>query len=86
MNEVFFDAMSWIGLAFCIGAFFIKDIQLLRIATLIGCVLMTVYYSHIEVPQGIVSNIIIVVINFVYLLKRTEEEEDEQSNSTQCLD
>ena len=82
MNEVFFDAISWIGLAFCIGAFFIKDLQMLRISTLIGCILMTVYYSHIEVPQGMVSNIIIVVINSVYLLKRTEEESEDQSNST----
>lgn len=76
MNEaVFFDAISWIGLAFCIGAFFIKDLKLLRISTLIGCIMMAAYYLHIDVPQGLVSNVIIVLINIVYLIKRTEEEQ-----------
>ena len=74
MNPIFFDALSWIGLAICIGAFFIKDILMLRLATLIGCSLMGIYYIHIEVAQGMVSNIILVLINGFYLLKRTAEE------------
>ncbi|REL32139.1 hypothetical protein [Thalassotalea euphylliae] len=74
MNPLFFDALSWIGLALCIGAFFIKDILMLRLATLVGCVLMGVYYTHIDVAQGMVSNVIIVAINAFYLLKRSERE------------
>ena len=69
MNPLFFDALSWIGLALCIGAFFIKDILMLRLATLVGCVLMGVYYTHIDVAQGMVSNVIIVAINAFYLIK-----------------
>ncbi|REL27853.1 hypothetical protein DXX93_15690 [Thalassotalea euphylliae] len=72
MNPLFFDALSWIGLALCIGAFFIKDILMLRLATLVGCVLMGVYYTHIDVAQGMVSNVVIVAINAFYLLKRNE--------------
>jgi len=74
MNPIFFDALSWIGLAICIGAFFIKDIFMLRLTTLVGCTLMGVYYIHIEVAQGMVSNIILVLINGFYLLKRTAED------------
>ena len=83
MNPLFFDALSWIGLALCIGAFFIKDILMLRLATLVGCVLMGVYYTHIDVAQGMVSNVIIVVINAFYLLKRSERE-PKIDNSLEC--
>ncbi|WP_448213741.1 hypothetical protein [Colwellia sp. MEBiC06753] len=78
MNPIFFDALSWIGLAICIGAFFIKDMFMLRLATLIGCSLMGVYYIYIDVAQGMVSNVILVVINAFYLLKRTVEEAEEE--------
>ena len=76
MNPIFFDALSWIGLAICIGAFFIKDILMLRLATLIGCSLMGIYYIHIEVAQGMVSNVILVLINGFFLLKRTAQDTD----------
>lgn len=77
MNEIFFDALSWIGLAICIGAFFIKDLKMLRLATLVGCSLMAVYYIYIAVPQGMVSNVILVIINGFYLMRRTEEVQKE---------
>ncbi|NMP33010.1 hypothetical protein HII17_15735 [Thalassotalea sp. M1531] len=84
MNPLFFDALSWIGLAICIGAFFIKDIFMLRLATLVGCSLMGVYYIHIEVAQGMVSNIILVLINGFYLLKRSVEEADVNQPLEEC--
>lgn len=68
-DATFFDAISWIGLAFCIGAFFIKSVHWLRLSTLLGCSILTFYYMHIEIPQGVVSNAIIVLINLVYLFK-----------------
>ena len=83
MNPIFFDALSWIGLALCIGAFFIKDIFMLRLATLVGCILMGVYYTHIDVAQGMVSNVIIVAINAFYLIKRSEREV-QVDNSLEC--
>lgn len=76
MDALFFDTLSWLGLAICIGAFFIKDIFMLRLATLVGCTLMGVYYTHIDVAQGMVSNVILVLINAFYLLKRSAEENE----------
>jgi hypothetical protein len=69
MEAMIFDTLSWIGLALCIGAFFIKDMVKLRLVTLAGCTLMAVYYIHIAVPQGMVSNIVIIMINAIYLLR-----------------
>lgn len=69
MDAIIFDTVSWIGLALCIGAFFIKDMLKLRLVTVVGCILMAVYYIHIDVAQGIVSNIVIIAINMLYLVK-----------------
>ncbi|WP_199609410.1 YgjV family protein [Flocculibacter collagenilyticus] len=69
MEQIVVDVISWIGLAICIGAFFIKDLTLLRIATLVGCSLLFVYYTYISVPQGIISNVTLVLINAFYLFR-----------------
>ena len=69
MNEMFFDIISWLGLALCIGAFFIKDIIKLRLVTFIGCMCLGIYYTHIDVVQGMISNVIILGINGAYLFK-----------------
>jgi hypothetical protein len=69
MVDIMFDIISWIGLTICIGAFFIKDVFWLRLATLIGCSLLFVYYSHISIPQGIISNLLVLLINAYYLLR-----------------
>lgn len=67
MEAIVFDVISWIGLAICIGAFFIKDVFWLRLATLIGCALMFVYYMFIAIPQGVISNLLVLLINAYYL-------------------
>lgn len=67
MEAVVFDVISWIGLAICIGAFFIKDVFWLRLATLIGCALMFVYYMFIAIPQGVISNLLVLLINAYYI-------------------
>ena len=77
MNSIIIDIISWLGLSLCIGAFFIKDILMLRVTTLLGCALMTIYYFSISVPQGTISNIIIGLVNIVYLYKMNKEETDE---------
>lgn len=64
-----YDIVSWVGLTICIGAFFIKDVFWLRLATLIGCSLLFVYYSHIAIPQGVISNLLVLLINGYYLLR-----------------
>ncbi|MBU1310992.1 MAG: hypothetical protein KKE30_15825, partial [Gammaproteobacteria bacterium] len=64
-----FDVISWVGLTICIGAFFIKDVFWLRLATLVGCSLLFVYYSHIAIPQGVISNLLVLLINAYYLLR-----------------
>lgn len=69
MENIVFDIISWIGLTICIGAFFIKDVFWLRLTTLIGCSLLFVYYSHIAIPQGIISNLLVLLINAYYLLR-----------------
>lgn len=69
MDNIFFDIISWVGLTICIGAFFIKDVLHLRLATLIGCSLLFVYYSHIAIPQGVISNLLVLLINAYYLLR-----------------
>lgn len=84
MDALFFDTLSWIGLAICIGAFFIKDLIMLRVATLVGCTLMGIYYIHIDVAQGMVSNVIIVLINGFYLMKRTSEEAEVTQQIDEC--
>lgn len=67
MEAIVFDVISWIGLSICIGAFFIKDVFWLRLATLIGCALMFVYYMFIAIPQGVISNLLVLLINAYYL-------------------
>lgn len=69
MEHMLFDVISWIGLTFCIGAFFIKNIFWLRLATLIGCSLLFIYYSYIAIPQGVISNLLVLLINAWYLLR-----------------
>ena len=69
METIIYDIISWVGLTICIGAFFIKDIFWLRLATLIGCSLLFVYYSHIAIPQGVISNLLVLLINAYYLLR-----------------
>lgn len=69
MEHIVFDIISWIGLTICIGAFFIKDVFWLRLATLVGCSLLFVYYSHIAIPQGVISNLLVLLINAYYLVR-----------------
>jgi len=64
-----YNIISWVGLTICIGAFFIKDVFWLRLATLIGCSLLFVYYSHIAIPQGVISNLLVLLINAYYLVR-----------------
>ena len=78
MENLFFDIISWIGLVICIGAFFIKDVFRLRLATLIGCSMLFVYYSHIDILQGVISNLLVLLINAYYIFhflkaKRSEK-------------
>lgn len=67
MEASVFNVISWIGLAICIGAFFIKDVFWLRLATLIGCALMLAYYMFIAIPQGVISNLLVLLINAYYI-------------------
>ncbi|MEE2024674.1 MULTISPECIES: hypothetical protein [Alkalimonas] len=67
MEAAVYDVISWVGLAICIGAFFIKDVFWLRLATLIGCALMFIYYLFIAIPQGVISNLLVLLINAYYL-------------------
>ncbi|SNY54593.1 hypothetical protein SAMN06297280_2687 [Arsukibacterium tuosuense] len=69
MESMVYDIISWVGLTICIGAFFIKDVFWLRLATLIGCSLLFVYYSHIAIPQGVISNLLVLLINAYYLVR-----------------
>ena len=69
MDTILFDIISWVGLTICIGAFFIKDVFWLRLTTLIGCSLLFVYYSHISIPQGVISNLLVLLINAYYLIR-----------------
>lgn len=69
MENIVYDVISWVGLTICIGAFFIKDVFWLRLATLIGCSLLFVYYSHIAIVQGVISNLLVLLINAYYLLR-----------------
>lgn len=69
MTPILFDIISWIGLTICIGAFFIKDVFWLRLATLVGCLLLFIYYSHISIIQGVISNLLVLLINAYYLLR-----------------
>jgi len=69
MADVWFEAISWIGLAFCIGAYLIKQMELLRICSLLGAGLMTIYYAHEHVEQGVIANLIVFAVNFIYILR-----------------
>ncbi|WNO59979.1 YgjV family protein [Rheinheimera sp. MMS21-TC3] len=69
MENLFFDIISWVGLVICIGAFFIKDVFRLRLATLIGCSMLFVYYSHIDILQGVISNLLVLLINAYYIMR-----------------
>lgn len=82
MENIVFDIISWVGLTICIGAFFIKDVFWLRLTTLIGCGLLFVYYSHIDIPQGVISNLLVLLINAYYLLRFAKARKTAQSQTT----
>ena len=69
MQTLLIDIVSWVGLALCIGAFFVKDMLWLRICTASGAALLAIYYSYITIPQGMVSNFMVLGINMIYLGK-----------------
>jgi membrane protein implicated in regulation of membrane protease activity len=79
MAPIMFDIISWVGLTICIGAFFIKDVFWLRLATLVGCSLLFIYYSHIAIPQGVISNLLVLLINAYYLLRFAQLRRKEKS-------
>ena len=81
MENIVFDIISWVGLTICIGAFFIKDVFWLRLTTLIGCSLLFVYYSHIAIPQGVISNLLVLLINAYYLMRFAKARKTANSNS-----
>jgi hypothetical protein len=90
MENLFFDIISWIGLTICIGAFFIKDVFRLRMATLIGCSMLFVYYSHIDILQGVISNLLVLLINAYYIVhfikaKRTEKAQQQTIIANQAV-
>lgn len=82
MESLIYDIISWIGLTLCIGAFFIKEVFWLRLATLIGCSLLFVYYSHIAIPQGAISNLLVLLINAYYLLRVATARKKAQTDTT----
>lgn len=84
MENIVYDIISWVGLTICIGAFFIKDVFWLRLATLIGCALLFVYYSHISIPQGVISNLLVLLINAYYLIRFAKARRAEQQRQTQA--
>ncbi|CAM5225764.1 hypothetical protein [Alishewanella longhuensis] len=83
MENLIYDIISWVGLTICIGAFFIKDVFWLRLATLIGCSLLFVYYSHIAIPQGVISNLLVLLINAYYLLRFASARKKTQVTATE---
>lgn len=85
MDTVLFDIISWIGLTICIGAFFIKDVFWLRLTTLIGCSLLFVYYSHIAIPQGVISNLLVLLINAYYLLRFAQARRAAKASATSTV-
>ncbi len=82
MDTILFDVISWVGLTICIGAFFIKDVFWLRLATLIGCSLLFVYYSHIAIPQGVISNLLVLLINAYYLIRFAQARKAAKASQT----
>lgn len=85
MEHIVFDIISWIGLTICIGAFFIKDVFWLRLATLVGCSLLFVYYSHIAIPQGVISNLLVLLINAYYLLHFAKARRAEKASQQSAI-
>lgn len=69
MTEFWFELISWVGLVLCVGAFFIKKMGLLRLCTVVGAAMMTIYYVSLDVEQGAIANVIVIAINLVYLVK-----------------
>ena len=69
MEQTVFDVLGWAGLALCIAAFFVKDVIRLRIITVMGCFMMFVYYLHLDVPQGIISNAAVLAVNLFYVAR-----------------
>lgn len=79
MENIVFDVISWFGLTLCIGAFFIKEVFWLRLTTLAGCSLLFIYYTHIAIPQGVISNLLVLLINAFYLLKFAKTRKTEKT-------
>lgn len=69
MEQTIFEIIGWVGLVFCIAAFFVSDVMMLRLITLLGCSMMFSYYLYEEVAQGIISNLAVLVINAGYVIK-----------------
>ncbi|MDP4985733.1 hypothetical protein [Pseudoalteromonas tunicata] len=63
------QSINLLGLALCIGAFFINNVTWLRIAALGGCIILFLCHRFDAIPTGNISNITLVLINAFYLFK-----------------
>ena len=83
MADIWFEVIGWIGLSFCIGAYLIKQMTLLRTCSLIGTGLMAIYYGHLHVQQGLISNLLVFGVNFTYLLHAGRQHPRKKKKSQQ---
>lgn len=63
------SSINLLGLALCIGAFFINSVTWLRVAALGGCIVLFICHRFDTIPTGNISNITLVLINAFYLFK-----------------
>lgn len=72
--EIFSTQITeWIGYAASAGvllSFLMRDIRTLRMVNSVGCFLFIIYGILLSSVPVILTNVIIVIINIYYLLKR----------------
>ena len=69
LEIILLETIGWVGLALVIGAFFMTDLKLLRIVSMVGALLMLCYYLIKMIPLAITTNAVIASINLYYLVK-----------------
>lgn len=69
MELIISQSFNIIILLLCFGAFFIKNSQLLKIAGVLGVVMLFLFHSLESTPTTGFSNITLVLINAFYLFK-----------------
>jgi uncharacterized protein with PQ loop repeat len=76
MSHYLVDLVGYLGSVFVIISFLMKDIDILRIVSIIACFIFVIYGYLTGTTPTIILNLIIIVLNFYKLYWSKASKED----------